>query len=500
MQAFMSTEKLKQRQLKIQEKRKKTEWRDFLMEIASWMPMSFHKVQGGGISRFPVQERAGNTLSQKEYLNASFDEWQRTWEFFNNFTDLFRKNPKIRVQQRFENENSSYAECYWAKNCYLSFAIWQNAENILYSTNSHTNISNIVSSMWVVGNCQYIYQSKIVTESYMVFYALNIHNSNNIWFSANLLWCSECLFCTNLQNASYCIENKQYSKEEYLQKKEKLLRQKNIFDNWYHKICLISPKNILCENVTGSGMVSSSYIENWYLTVQVNHARNLYIWWWKYGWSHFYDSFDVWNQTDEHLYATHYIWESSSHVYCVSWWAWITNCYYWYYLENCSFCLWCIWLKNKSYCIFNKQYTKDERYDEVDKIFTQMEKDWQLWKFFPWSTNPFYFNDTAAYLIDSSFTKEEVTAKWYLWRDEPIKVDIPAWMTVVKTSELDQYEWFDNEWNWIINADILKVVIQDEQHNYYRIIQMEYDFLVKHGLPLPRKHWLERMKDNFKIA
>jgi len=25
--------------------------------------------------------------------------------------------------------------------------------------------------------------------------------------------------------------------------------------------------------------------------------------------------------------------------------------------------------------------------------------------------NPFYFNDTAAYLIDPSFTKEEVTAK-----------------------------------------------------------------------------------------
>jgi len=25
--------------------------------------------------------------------------------------------------------------------------------------------------------------------------------------------------------------------------------------------------------------------------------------------------------------------------------------------------------------------------------------------------NPFYFNDTAAYLINPSFTKEEVTAK-----------------------------------------------------------------------------------------
>jgi hypothetical protein len=29
---------------------------------------------------------------------------------------------------------------------------------------------------------------------------------------------------------------------------------------------------------------------------------------------------------------------------------------------------------------------------------------------------------------------------------------------------------------------------------------MEYKFLMKHALPLPRKHWLERMKENFRIG
>jgi hypothetical protein len=28
---------------------------------------------------------------------------------------------------------------------------------------------------------------------------------------------------------------------------------------------------------------------------------------------------------------------------------------------------------------------------------------------------------------------------------------------------------------------------------------MEYDFLVKHWLPLPRKHWLDRLKWNFRL-
>jgi hypothetical protein len=54
--------------------------------------------------------------------------------------------------------------------------------------------------------------------------------------------------------------------------------------------------------------------------------------------------------------------------------------------------------------------------------------------------NPFYFNDTAAYLIDPTFTKEEVTAAGYLRRDEPIKVDIPENTTVVSVRDLDLYE------------------------------------------------------------
>ena len=77
-------------------------------------------------------------------------------------------------------------------------------------------------------------------------------------------------------------------------------------------------------------------------------------------------------------------------------------------LENCSFCLGCIGLKNKSYCILNKQYTKEEWYSLADKIFAQMDKDGTLGDFFPGNLNPFYFNDTAAYLIDDTFTKEEV--------------------------------------------------------------------------------------------
>jgi hypothetical protein len=64
---------------------------------------------------------------------------------------------------------------------------------------------------------------------------------------------------------------------------------------------------------------------------------------------------------------------------------------------------------------------------------------------------------------------------------------------VVTTKELNQFQNIEND-ERKIDADILKKVIKDEKGNYYRIVKMEYDFLMKHGLPLPELHWLERIK------
>jgi hypothetical protein len=55
-----------------------------------------------------------------------------------------------------------------------------------------------------------------------------------------------------LENQSYCIDNKQYTKEEYLSKKADLLLQKSLFDSKY-----LSSKDFMqnkvfnnyCENV-----------------------------------------------------------------------------------------------------------------------------------------------------------------------------------------------------------------------------------------------------------
>ncbi|USN59163.1 MAG: hypothetical protein H6767_03625 [Candidatus Peribacteria bacterium] len=88
-----------------------------------------------------------------------------------------------------------------------------------------------------------------------------------------------------------------------------------------------------------------------------------------------------------------------------------------------------------------------------------------------------------------------------MWRDEEIKVDIPEGAEVVYTTPpqspsiegegdpessgeqgefLSNYQGYDAEGKWCINPAIMKKIIQDEKGNYYRIVQMEYDFLMKH--------------------
>ncbi len=50
-----------------------------------------------------------------------------------------------------------------------------------------------------------------------------------------------------------------------------------------------------------------------------------------------------------------------------------------------------------------------------------------------------------------------------MWRDIPIKVDIPDTFSIIEISKIDQYQGYDTEEKWEIKEEILKKVIHDEQ-------------------------------------
>lgn len=494
---------LKYWQEKIQEKRKQTSFRDFIKEIASWQPIVFHK-SSWMVSRFPETERMPEVMKYSDYYNQSWEEYLNGIDYdssknlFENYAELRKSVKGINMINFFHSENSEYADVVskW-KNIYLSAFIVNGDEDVMYSFGVNDESKRVLNSAIISDHSENIYFSLAVQHSFQVFYSRFINNSSDIWLSTNLIWCTHCIACHDLENSSYCIENTQYEKDEYMIKKDEYLKDKDGYHKSYTDLIRKRWKHLASANITWSYAVESEDIEWAHFTYRISSWRNIFNVWGFESCQNIYDVFNWWGPSLQDIYAVNGIAINSENCYTS---CHVPNCntvFYSYYLESCSFCIWCIGLQNKSYCILNKQYTKDEWELKANEIFSQMEKEDVLWDFFPGSLNPFYFNDTMGWIL-WNFTKDEVESEGYMWREWEIKVDIPEESDIISTNDLKHYQSYQDE-KWLINKNILKKVIQDDNGNYYRIVQMEYDFLSRYWLPLPEIHWLDRMKLNLWI-
>ena len=70
----------------------------------------------------------------------------------------------------------------------------------------------------------------------------------------------------------------------------------------------------------------------------------------------------------------------------------------WYsmHCRSSSNCFGCIGLHDAEYCIFNKQYTKDDYEKTVAKIINYMIETGEWGEFFHPSLSPFGYNETVA--------------------------------------------------------------------------------------------------------
>jgi len=212
--------------------RKTTSFRDFLLEIASWQPITLYR-RSVGVSRYPEIKvpRFGNIVKSDKYpelqdgLARSSELARTSRSLFDIMSELFLTTPIPALFSAKNDDNSEYADCAGStKNAYLSI-IANHGENMLYSF-SIKSADNVYNSAGVWDHCENIYCSSGVTGSSNIFYSRYLDNCHDIWFSRNMIGCAECIFCEGLQNQSYCINNKVLEKEEYLAKKAQILSQK----------------------------------------------------------------------------------------------------------------------------------------------------------------------------------------------------------------------------------------------------------------------------------
>ena len=387
--------------------------------------------------------------------------------FFRQFSDLMKSVPRISAWIQ-NSENCDYTNFMkgW-KNNYLSFASSQ-SEDVLYSTWTTRSYDSI--DCFYCDNTKYSYESFQCHWSDNIFFSQYCNNSARLYYCYGCEWCQDCILSSNLVNKSYCIKNKQYSKEEYqiLSKKYLDNLRKKELSNY-----LIVPDTVSSENSTGAEVYNS---KNAQYCFGVNNIEDCKYCFEQFGWQK--DCMDcagsVWTLCYESwisVYSTNNIWVIGS-----------TNCVNTYYSDLCiwlSDCFWCIWLKNQQYCIFNKQYSKQEYEILVPKIIEKMEEDWEWWEFFPSSLSPFGYNETVASEY-FPLSKEEALYKWFNWSNyeapfSKVEKIIPA----DKLPE-DIIEIPDDILNWTIECKDTK--------KPFRITKQELDFYRRYNLPVPRIH------------
>jgi hypothetical protein len=140
-------------------------------------------------------------------------------------------------------------------------------------------------------------------------------------------------------------------------------------------------------------------------------------------------------------------------------------------------------LKRKQYCIFNKEYSKEEYEKIVEKIKQQMKdisftdirgRDYGYGEFFPVEFSPFGYNETVAnqYFIKN---KDETTQDGYKWYDyEPNEYKC----TILSKELPDEFGKF---------IDPFEQVIQCDCGRCFKIIEGELNILKKLNLSIPRQ-------------
>jgi len=417
--------------------------------------------------------------------------------FFVQFFELLKKVP-FKNMNIINGVNSPYTfNITDPKNCYLVFNASYD-EDCMYS-------HGIDYSKWCLdcshtSKCENCYESFWITSCNNVSFSSQCENSFNMNLCKNCYGCNDCFGCVNLRKKSYCIFNKQYSREEYLEKiksfKLSSFKELQNIKQRAYKFWLEFPNKFIeglqNTNVSGNYINHSKEVINSFL---IRDGQNLHYCQYLQEGSGNKDCWDysVYGDNNQLVYECHACGLGTQNIkFCLHCEEKVHD------LEYCVFCskgsenlFGCVGLRKKQYCIFNKQYTKDEYFKTVEKIKEQMDKIpyiddqgrvYKYGEFFPSEFSPFAYNTTLAQEY-FPLSKKEVEENGNLWEDTKernYKIDF-------KIGELPDSlnEVGDNIVGKIIECEH-KGECNQLCTSAFKIIEDELIFYKKMNLPLPR--------------
>jgi len=428
--------------------------------------------------------------------------------FFEQFKKLSQSVPHISTQGLHSTWiNSEYNNlASELKNCYLLFNSDYN-ENCLYG--SEIEASKECCDNTMIDSCQLCYQGINLNNCYSAKFSIDCENCQNIWFCKDCIGCDNCIGCINLRNQKYYIYNEKYSKENYEAKFEEMnLGSRKSLEGIEEKsrdFWLKFPRKFIHgrQNVSVSGdyINHSKNVLNSYIALGAQDCK--YCMWLLVKPSKDCYDYTQFGDNVEKVYDSLCVGRGASDIkfsnLCVdntSFIEYSEYCYNANHLFGCSYIQ-----RGSSYCILNKQYTKESFEVLRTKIIEHMKKTGEYGEFFPIKNFPFAYNETMAQEY-FPLTKKQATEQGYGWRDpeeKNYKIDI-------KPQDLP-----DNIED--IGEDILNKIIGCEHQGecneqctkVFKITSQELQFYRNMNLPLPQlcsncRHAQRRAQQNsFKL-
>ncbi|MFA7000178.1 MAG: hypothetical protein WC241_03635 [Candidatus Paceibacterota bacterium] len=445
-------------------------------------------------------EKIFNIYDSKYWWSDKYDsslygmDYDFSRPFFLQFAELLKRTPLPNISN-INPVNTDYANMtIESKDCYFVFSSNKN-ENCSYSEgiNDCQNSIDILSSH----NNNFLHESIDCINCFNVAFGIKANECIDSMFLYDCKNCSNCFGCWNLRNKKYFIFNKQYTKEEYkktiesfnldsyLQFEKIKNSYKEKLQNAIRKFADISKS----ENVSGNNIEFSNDCHNSFDIFKANNSS--YVWrFLRNGGS---DNYDVTIGTKPELcYEGNGVGAAYNFKFGVATDNTSNSFYAHTCVSSCNYLFGCVGLKGKSYCILNRQYTKEQYEELIPKIIKHMSdmpyidskgRVYKYGEFFPSELSPFAYNETIAQEY-FPLTKEQALEQGYKWKDkEERNYSIDIHTEDIPDSISD-----------ISDTDILNKVIEcshkgtcnQQCTEAFKIIPEELSFYRRMNLPLPR--------------
>ncbi len=351
----------------------------------------------------------------KEYLQEL--DFSKT--FFEQYRGFLDKVPTLAIlnDNDIASVNCLYTN-YFAlgKDCYLVINSWK-LENCLYSS-FLVDAKDTMDSSVLLENCRSLYSSIFVDNSYQCKYTYRSSGLVDCAFCFDCRGCNSCFMCYGLREKNYCYKNKQYTKEEY----QKIIdsysldsfsgneRAKREFDEFVlqfpHRYA--SLRN--CVDCTGEYMMNSKNTKNSFIAIRAEDSK-------------FFDrgdtiktSYDCLSGGEHELIYESNNADNSRNTAFTNYCHKCTDVLYSDSCQSCENVFGCIGLKKAQYCIFNKQYSKEEYFSLKEKLIEHMKEKSEWGEYFPISMSVFGYNETIAQ-DEYPLAKDKAISLGYNWQN-----------------------------------------------------------------------------------